>query len=49
MLYYHGTDVSEECDPAKSNNSKQCTACHYFHDIFVRENDKFYPQIFLEE
>ena len=29
MLYYDRTDISEEIDLAKSNNSKECMISHY--------------------
>ena len=30
MLYYDRIDISEGTDLAKSNNSKECTICHYW-------------------
>ena len=30
MLYYDGTDISEEIDSTKSNRSKKCVICHYW-------------------
>ena len=29
MFYYDRIDLSEGTDVAKSNNSKECIACHY--------------------
>ena len=30
MLHYNIINISEEIDPAKSNDSKECMICHYF-------------------
>ena len=31
MLYYNIIDLSDGTDAAKSNNSKECIACHYWY------------------
>ena len=30
VLYYDRTDKDEGTDPTKSNNSRECTICHYW-------------------
>ena len=32
MLYYDKIDINKGIDPAKSNKSKECMICHYFHN-----------------
>ena len=35
MLYYDRINLSEEIGVAESNSSKECTACHYCHNLLI--------------
>ena len=43
MLYFHGTDFSEETDVDKESASKECDICHYFY--FLHKCFKFQPDV----
>ena len=43
MVYFNRIDVSEEIDLTKTNASKECDICHYFH--FLNYSFKFQPNI----
>ena len=42
MFYYDGTDLSKGTDLAKSNNSKECIACHFW---FFNHGFKFWNSV----
>ena len=41
MLYFDRIDVSEGTDAGKTNTSKECSICHYWH--FLGKWFKFQP------
>ena len=44
MLYYDRIDVSEGIDVNKTNKSKECNICNYWH--FLNKGFKFQPNVY---
>ena len=43
MLEYERINVSKGIDPGRSNKSKECGICHYWH--FLDKNFKYEPYL----